>query len=375
MAPVAAPPCRSTVASGGVKVPSVDELRGGREESHGTAQRMTRRQVGVESRERAEAPGFLQLERAGWDVVGSIADTARTAERNNLSLISGPPISKRGENAEIPVMWNAEPRFVRNDGSRLLTRSRHLILGTARLNQHEPRRKASELDGVRVRQHRDRVDRVIGQRHRRQAGRWIDEDAWAELHARLARSSALDGDAARNLNHADDQPQRRLQSTAARVDLFQFAAAEDIARGEGAGVWNDGLWRHDLDLLPDHRQAQVEVDLGGLSGGDNGRRARRFEAFQRRCNFVVPRLQIVEPEGAVTFGNRQRRRPRALREFHRDAAKRNRCALGRDDAFDAPAAASGRRRSDLSVQSRNPRREEPKEEDQDTQKLASGRYN
>ena len=44
--------------------------------------------------------------------------------RNSLSLMSGPPVSAR-ENAEMPVIFSAEPRSTRNDGSRLFRRVRH----------------------------------------------------------------------------------------------------------------------------------------------------------------------------------------------------------------------------------------------------------
>ena len=49
----------------------------------------------------------------------------------------------------------------------------------------------------------------------------IDERAGAELHARLAGTSALDADAARHFDDARQQPQRRLKA-AARRELFEF---------------------------------------------------------------------------------------------------------------------------------------------------------
>src|SRR5262245_20860834 len=86
--------------------------------------------------------------------------------------------------------------------------------GTPRLDDHETGREPAELDGVRIGQHGDRLNRIVWQASLRQTCRRIDEQSRADLHAGLIRSPSLDSHSARDFNHACQEPESRLESSA-----------------------------------------------------------------------------------------------------------------------------------------------------------------
>ena len=87
------PPRVSTAASGGVNVPSVANVERAGNRPPAADERMARRQVGVDARERAEAMGGAQILDCGrlGDVARCDTGTAAACCRNRRSFTSGPP--------------------------------------------------------------------------------------------------------------------------------------------------------------------------------------------------------------------------------------------------------------------------------------------
>ena len=218
------------------------------------------------------------------------------------------------------------------------------VAAAARLNDDQARREASVLDRVRIRHHRDRIDRVVGQREVDEAEHRIGQRAGADLHAGLRRPSAFDADAAGHFDHAREQAQR---------------AAEPVPLANSSVSW----------LLIDSDEPSVSaadtIDVGAItstvcvsvasgrssdrsvvwSADDDDRRARDREAFERRGQRVLAFLDRREAEVAVAV--RQHRRDFLIRGAVDDdlrAAQPDRPALRRDEAFD-DAAAGGRLRA------------------------------
>ena len=84
-------------------------------------------------------------------------------------------LSIRGAHHPTPSTSNGLLRSVRNVGIEVVEPDLPLVTRASGLDDHEPGREAPVLDGIRVRQHRDRIDRIVGQRDLRQARRWVGE--------------------------------------------------------------------------------------------------------------------------------------------------------------------------------------------------------
>ena len=109
------------------------------------------------------------------------------------------------------------------------------VAGAPRLNDDQPGREAAVLDRVRIRHHRHRIDRVVGQREVDQAEHRIGERARADLHAGLRRPAAFDADAARHFDDAREQAQRAAQAAAAVICLVsadRFGRADSVSAAE-----------------------------------------------------------------------------------------------------------------------------------------------
>ena len=84
-----------------------------------------------------------------------------------------------------------------------------LVAGAPRLNDDEAGREAAVFDRVWIRHHFHGIDRIVGQRHRAEPGRRVDEAARSKLDAGLRGTAALDADAAGHFDDARQQAQRR----------------------------------------------------------------------------------------------------------------------------------------------------------------------
>ena len=146
--------------------------------------------------------------------------------RNSLSLTSGPPVSDaRRERRDARDRSAAEPRSARNDGSRLLRRVRHTSPARRVRISTSPDEKRPYSTAYGFGSTVTISIASSGKRDLRQAGGRIDEGAGPELHRRLARTAALDADAARHFDHAREQTQRGLQAPAAG-DFFEFLSGQ-----------------------------------------------------------------------------------------------------------------------------------------------------
>ena len=141
----------------------------------------------------------------------------------------------------------------------MVERGLPLIAGAARLDDDEPRREPPVLDRIRIRQHRHRLDRIVRQRHLREARRRIDQRAGAQLHAGLARPAALDADAARHRDDAREHADGALE-TLPGYELVERTAGNDFNRGQRPPVRDGGRFADDVDRVGEPRDRQVNRD-------------------------------------------------------------------------------------------------------------------
>ncbi len=179
--------------------------RQAREEPACAHHRMPRRQCGVHACERTEPRRLPQLvlgtARYVADAVAELRgllDEEAILDQRTASLEAR---RERGDAFDIEhgAAPGAEGRV------EVVEAQLPFVPGSPRLDDDQPRRKTPVLHGVGIGQHRHRIDRVVGQRDRRQAGRLINQGARAELHAGLARTPAFDAEPARNFDDSGKQ--------------------------------------------------------------------------------------------------------------------------------------------------------------------------
>ena len=154
----------STVASGGVNVPRLvnDERAGNRPTA--ANQRVPRGQIGIDTRERAQAMRGANL---GLGPARHIARTISVLQRllHEQAILhqrtAGFEPRRKGretDDAERLAAFGPERRL------EIVEPRLPLVFGAAGPNEHQARREPAELDGIRIRQHRHRIDGIVRQR-------------------------------------------------------------------------------------------------------------------------------------------------------------------------------------------------------------------
>ena len=238
---------------------------------------------------------------------------------------------------------------------------RHLpfVASALRLNDDHARRESPELDGIRIRKHRHRLDGIGGQRDLGEACRGIRQRVRTELHAGLARTPASNADAVWRLEDAREQPERRFHS-AARRKLIDLLAADRLGWRHCALARDDRVGGHDFHGRGDAFDRQIDGDVRRPAGDDLGGHRRRDERGERCGHFVFARLQADDVEVAVLSGeNFSHWLVRAVLDDDVRARQANR-TLRRDRALDdaglwslGPLRASERGRQREQQQRRN----------------------
>ncbi len=282
-----------------------------RKETGGADQRVRRRQVGVDARERADPVRDAALVfRTARHVVAAVAVLRRLLEEDAVlddraaQLEIGSEAGDAVDVVEILVALAAEGR------AQVVEAHVPGVAAAARLDHHQAGGEAAVLDRVRVRHHRDRVDGVVGQREVHEAEHRIGQRAGADLDAGLGRPSAFDADAARHLDHAREQTQRPAEP-AAVGELVGLMTGDRLGPAERVRRRHDRGRRHHFDRLRQRRQRQIQRPLRGLIRRDDHRRAGDGEAIERRGQRVLAFLDRGETEMAVAV--RQHRRDFLIR--------------------------------------------------------------
>ena len=197
-----------------------------------------------------------------------------------------------------------------------------MVGGAPRLNDDKARREAAELDGVGIRQHAHRIDRIVGKRPLAQAGGRIDKHPGPELHTGLTRTASLDRKAAWYLDDAGDQPQRRLH-TASRCDLLELFPVDRFGRAERSCLRQDGSGRHDFHAFRHEGDPQIERQLSLLSSRHDDRGCDRLESLERCRDRVASGLEIFKRECPIALRKEMRDIRRAIEERHHDPTERD----------------------------------------------------
>ncbi len=189
--------------------PEIRETRHPRENTASRQQGVFGREIRVDPRKRAEPlvrtqfvlrparhVGFAQAELRGLLEEEPIADDRTTRLESRRERTDSDDVDRvtaaRGSKGGVEIVQARLPCVAR----------------TPRAQHDEPGREPPELDGVWVRHHRNRLDRIVGQEDAREASGWVDERRRSDLHARLIGPSTLDAYAARHLDDAGEQTER-----------------------------------------------------------------------------------------------------------------------------------------------------------------------
>ena len=159
------------------------ELRDARKPPAGNVERMPRRQIRVDARERAEPVRRLQFVfGTARHVLHAVAVLRGFLDEETVldnRSADGEPRGKTGDPFDdvVFVPLAAEPRI------QIVDARLPLVAGAAGLDDDDARRKSSVLDRVRIGKNRDRIDRVVGQREADETHRGIRERRRSDLRA------------------------------------------------------------------------------------------------------------------------------------------------------------------------------------------------
>ena len=191
--------------------------------------------------------------------------------------MSGPPVSSQGPQPSRPRESKRPAAFVVQRRLEMAdARLPFVERGAAGPNDDEAGGKAAVLDGIRIRQHRDRINRVGRKGEADEAGRGIDQRARADLSARLAGTPAFDAHAARDHDDGGQQLKRRLQAVASAV-LLDSLGGNRITAADRLG--RQRRRRHHIDAGR-HRNRQVHRDRRRLVRWNGRRDLGRLKPFE-----------------------------------------------------------------------------------------------
>src|SRR5262245_60422654 len=120
-----------------------------------------------------------------------------------------------------------------------------LVARPTRLDHDQPRREPSVLHRIRIRQYVHRLDRIVRERHSRDARRWIDHRGRTQLDAALPRPSAFDAHAARDGYNRREHADGALKTLTGH-ELVELAAGDRFDGRQRLAARNRGRLADDV---------------------------------------------------------------------------------------------------------------------------------
>src|SRR5215468_11102946 len=238
---------------------------------------MPRRDVRVHARERAERLRHALFGlRPRRQIADAVAQLGRLLEKDAIRYERPADLSARVESVDAPaaVVPVAQAR------SEPVRAEPPAVAAAARLDHDQAGREPAVLHRIWIWEHHHRLDRIVGQRHLRDAGRRIHQRRRPQLDAGLTRPSAFDAHATR---HRDDGRQHAHGALKAlpRYELVELAARDGFDRRQRLAARHRGRLADNVDRVREFGDREIDANGRGALVSDDDRSGGRLEAVER----------------------------------------------------------------------------------------------